>query len=97
MRVSNGFPLGCSLLLPVGTVVRVQTLKVNGILFGELVNDTTATQGGYTLLADWLAYAATADIHEFSSPTYYWVQLNAVDVDCPTPPRAPDKTVPMFY
>ena len=23
-------------------------------------------------------YAATADLHEFSSPTYYWVELNAL-------------------
>jgi hypothetical protein len=27
MRVTNGIPLGCSLLLPVGTVICLQTLK----------------------------------------------------------------------
>jgi hypothetical protein len=27
MRVTNGIPLGCSLLLPIGTVICVRTLK----------------------------------------------------------------------
>jgi hypothetical protein len=30
MRVTNSLPLGCSLLLPVGTVNSVQTLKAGG-------------------------------------------------------------------
>lgn len=51
---------------------------VNGILFGEILDDPVCIKAGYTLLDNWLEYAAAADIHEFSSPTYYWVQLNAL-------------------
>jgi hypothetical protein len=42
---------------------------VNGILFGEIADDAIATAMGYRLLSNWLAYAATAGIHEFLSPT----------------------------
>ncbi len=51
---------------------------VNGILFGEIAGDGDATRHGYRLLENWLAYAQAADLHEFSSPTYYWVQINAL-------------------
>jgi hypothetical protein len=37
MRVNNGIPPGCSLLLPVDTVNCVQTLKAPLYLFGTLV------------------------------------------------------------
>ena len=45
---------------------------------GEITNDAACAEAGYRLLNDWLEYAAAADMHEFSSPTYYWVQLNAL-------------------
>ena len=51
---------------------------VNGILFGEIANDPVCAQAGYTLLDNWLEYAAAADIHEFSSPTYYWVPVSGI-------------------
>jgi hypothetical protein len=51
---------------------------VNGILFGEIAGDKAATATGYQLLANWLSYSQTADLHEFSSATYYWVQINAL-------------------
>ena len=33
---------------------------------------------GYAQLDAWLAFAAAGGNHEFLSPTYYWVQLNAL-------------------
>jgi hypothetical protein len=38
---------------------------VNGILFGEIAGDKTATETGYQLLQNWLTYAQSADIHEY--------------------------------
>ena len=60
----------------------------NLVLFGEALAreadpatralGTAAAAAGYAQLDQWLAYAAHAGNHEFLSPTYYWVQLNAL-------------------
>ena len=60
---------------------------VNCIICGEApgVNQSLgarAAQHGYKLLNDWLVYAKTAGNHEYNSPTYYWVQLNALQLGC---------------
>ena len=60
---------------------------VNCIICGEApgVNETLgamSAQHGYKLLNDWLIYAKTAGNHEYNSPTYYWVQLNALQLGC---------------
>ena len=60
---------------------------VNCIICGEApgVNRTlgqAAATHGYTLFNNWLIYAATAGNHEFDSPTYYWVQMNALGLGC---------------
>ena len=61
---------------------------VNAIICGEvpgIVNTTAATKAanhGYLLLENWLTYAANAGNHEFDSPTYYWVQFNALGLGC---------------
>ena len=59
---------------------------VNCIICGEApgVHATGAQVAlhGYALVDDWLKYAATAGNHEFNSPTYYWVQMNALQLGC---------------
>ena len=39
---------------------------------------TASAAAGYAQLDAWLAFAAAGGNHEFLSPTYYWVQLNAL-------------------
>ena len=51
---------------------------VNLALMGEIAGNAATTELGYRLIDDWLQYAQTADLHEFSSPTYYWVQINSL-------------------
>ena len=51
---------------------------VNLALMGEIAGNAATTELGYHLIDDWLQYAQTADLHEFSSPTYYWVQINSL-------------------
>ena len=62
---------------------------VNSILCGEGnitgINATlghSAAKNGYSLLSDWKSFAAQAGNHEFNSPTYYWVQINAIQLGC---------------
>jgi hypothetical protein len=60
---------------------------VNAIICGEVpgVNQTLgnlASLHGYQLFENWLKYAATAGNHEYDSPTYYWVQMNALGLGC---------------
>ena len=60
---------------------------VNCILIGEApgINRTlgaAAAAHGYDLVEAWLTYASTAGNHEFDSPTYYWVQMNALTIGC---------------
>ena len=62
--------------------------EVNCVICGEApgVNATlgaaTAAHGYDTLLANWVNYSHTAGNHEFNSPTYYWVQMNALALGC---------------
>jgi|EP01049_Picozoa_sp_SAG25_P000752 hypothetical protein len=51
---------------------------VNVALMGEIAGNARATELGYQLIENWLQYAHTADLHEFASPTYYWVQINSL-------------------
>jgi len=51
---------------------------VNLALLGEIVGNKAAAEMGYRLIDNWLQYTATADLHEFTSPTYYWVQINSL-------------------
>lgn len=51
---------------------------VNVALMGEIAGNARAAELGYRLIDDWLQYARTADLHEFGSPTYYWVQINSL-------------------
>ena len=51
---------------------------VNVALLGEIVGNKDAADMGYRLIDDWLQYDQTADLHEFTSPTYYWVQINSL-------------------
>jgi hypothetical protein len=54
----------------------------NAILFSEVVGGERGVAGekvGLALLRGWLEYAGAAGNHEFASPTYYWVQLNALN------------------
>jgi hypothetical protein len=44
---------------------------VNGILFGEIAGDKTASETGYQLLQNWLTYAQSADIHELVNRKRY--------------------------
>lgn len=44
---------------------------VNVALLGEIVQNHAAAEMGYRLIDDWLQYQQTADLHEFTSPTYY--------------------------
>ena len=60
---------------------------INCIICGEAPGvdrklGTAAAQHGYDLLDKWLIYAASAGNHEFDSPTYYWVQMNALSLGC---------------
>ena len=60
---------------------------VNAIICGEApgVDPTlgaASASHGYALLNRWLEYAAVAGNHEFDSPTYYWVQFNALGLGC---------------
>ena len=60
---------------------------VNCIICGEApgVDQTLGARAalhGYRLLNEWLVYAKTAGNHEYNSPTYYWVQLNALQLGC---------------
>jgi hypothetical protein len=59
----------------------------NCMICGEapMVNSTlgqAAAENGYKLLEEWKQYAASAGNHEFNSPTYYWVQINAIQLGC---------------
>ena len=45
---------------------------------GEIAGNKQATDIGYQMVQDWLTYTQSADLHEFSSPTYYWVQVNSL-------------------
>ena len=47
-------------------------------LLGEIVGNKEAAEMGYRLIDNWLQYEQTADLHEFTSPTYYWVQINSL-------------------
>ena len=50
-----------------------------------LPNATRVTEAyahGKLLLQEWLTYASSAGNHEFDSPTYYWVQMNALGLGC---------------
>jgi hypothetical protein len=55
---------------------------INSILFGEIAGNTTqgivAADVGYTMLEQWAQYTDAAGIHEFTSPTYTYVQLSAL-------------------
>ena len=51
---------------------------VNVALLGEIVGNARAAEMGYRLIDNWLQYEQTADLHEFTSPTYYWVQVNSL-------------------
>lgn len=52
---------------------------VNTALMGEIAGNRAAADMGYRMLDNWLRYAHTgADLHEYASPTYYWVQINAL-------------------
>ena len=53
---------------------------VNTALMGEIAGNQEAADMGYRMVDDWLRYAQSADLHEFSSPTYYWVQINALNM-----------------
>ena len=50
----------------------------NVALLGEIVGNKEAAEMGYRLIDNWLQYEQTADLHEFTSPTYYWVQINSL-------------------
>ena len=52
--------------------------QVNVALMGEIAGNKQATDIGYQMVQDWLTYTQSADLHEFSSPTYYWVQVNSL-------------------
>ena len=55
---------------------------VEAVLFGEIFagepRGDAAAAVGYGMLNDWVAYSATAAVHEFNSPTYTYVQLSAL-------------------
>jgi hypothetical protein len=54
---------------------------VNSILFGEIVGGTrgdAARDVGYKMWDIWRSYTKEAGIHEFTSPTYSYVQLTAL-------------------
>ena len=51
---------------------------VNLALMGEISGNSATTALGYQLIDNWLQYTQSADLHEFSSPTYYWVQINSL-------------------
>ena len=51
---------------------------INLALLGEIVGNAAAAEMGYRLIDNWLQYTSTADLHEFVSPTYYWVQINSL-------------------
>lgn len=54
---------------------------VNAILFGEIVGGARGNQSrdvGYAMWDAWRSYTAEAGIHEFTSPTYTYVQLTAL-------------------
>ena len=60
---------------------------VNRVLCGEAPGvdpnlGSKSAARGYLLKNDWLQYANDGGNHEFSSPTYAWVQLNALTVAC---------------
>jgi hypothetical protein len=48
---------------------------VNSILMGEAINDSAMASQGYAWLDQWIAYTCGSGIHEFDSPTYYYVDL----------------------
>ena len=50
-----------------------------------------AREHGKELLQEWLVYASKAGNHEFDSPTYYWVQMNALGLGCMTERREATK------
>eukprot|EP00037_Helgoeca_nana_P029865 m.362599 g.362599 ORF g.362599 m.362599 type:complete len:302 (+) comp28064_c1_seq4:195-1100(+) len=56
----------------------------NTILFAEIAGDTVrgtvAAEVGYTMLEQWASYTERAGVHEFTSPTYTYVQLTALYV-----------------
>jgi len=52
----------------------------NMILLGEAVNDTTAAAEGYHQLDAWITYTKANGIHEFDSPTYYYVDLDCLSM-----------------
>ncbi len=58
---------------------------VNLIVIGEALldlgygaNAAAAVTNGYALLDAWFAYASANGVHEYTSPTYSWVQLQAM-------------------
>lgn len=53
---------------------------VNTVLMGEIAANRAAADMGYRMVDNWLRYVQIAGLHEFSSPTYYWVQINALYV-----------------
>lgn len=53
---------------------------VNMILMGEAVKDEAAASEGYRELDQWIDYTRQAGIHEFDSNTYYFVDLDALDL-----------------
>jgi hypothetical protein len=53
MRVTNGIPLGCSLLFPVGTVNSVQTLKATAALIATLTLTLTLTMNSAQTRKAW--------------------------------------------
>jgi hypothetical protein len=51
---------------------------VNMILMGEAINDASAADEGYRQLDQWIDYTRHAGVHEFDSPTYYFVDLDSL-------------------
>ena len=56
----------------------VNLVVIGGALAGTCPRAANATASGFRQLDLWFNYTHTAGIHEYTSPTYTWVQLDAL-------------------